>query len=348
MNTVDFNQVELDLLATHHVGNKAREEKLFLAKEMTVVEGGTLNYVMQYFIAPFKTEELFHFSHPDGLENNPVYKAAKKIFASRETFVEDTQEFAKLLYEASTHPNINEGKLNVAYFSEIVVNGVVSEAIGLFKSETNSAFLKMEASEEKTAIDHDYGFELKGLDKACIIFNTNEEGGYEILAIDQVNKSGEAQFWKEGFLSLKPIDNDYYKTKEFLSMTKDFLTEQVKEEFKVNKKEQVDLLNRSVDYFKKNDQFDKDEFEATVFKDPEMATSFGHFKDQYQDVMDFKEADNFAISETAVKKKAKDFKSKIKLDKNFQIYILNSRGIMEQGEDELGRKFYKFYYEDEQ
>lgn len=348
MNTLDFNEVELELLTTHHVGNKSREEKLYLSEEMTSVEGGTLSYLMQYFIAPFKTEELFRLSHPDGVENNPVYAVAKRMFASRETFVADSQEFAKLLYETSTHPNINEGKLNVAYFSEIVVNGVVNEAIGIFKSETNAAFLKMEASEVKVAIEHDHGFELKGLDKACIIFKTNEEDGYEVIAIDQINKSGEAQFWKEGFLGLKPIDNDYYKTKEFLNMTKDFLTDQVKNEFKVNKKEQVDLLNRSVDYFKQNEKFDNEEFSASVFKDPEMATSFGHFKEQYKDVIDIEESGNFEISETAVKKQAKEFKSKIKLDKNFQIYVLNSRGIMEQGEDELGRKYYKFYYEDEQ
>ena len=347
MNTLDFNQVELDLLTTHHVGNKSREEELFLSDEMTTVEGGTLHYLMQYFLTPFKTEELFRFSHPDGVQNNSVYAVAKKIFTSRETFIADSKELAKLLYEASIHPNINEGKLNVAYFSEIVVNGVVSEGIGIFKSETNAAFLKMEASEKKVAIEEDHGFELKGLDKACIIFNTNEADGYEILAVDQINKSSEAQFWREDFLSLKPIDNDYYKTKEFLSMTKDFLTDQVKSEFQVNKKEQVDLLNRSVDYFKSNEKFDKEDFEASVFKDPEMATSFRNFNEQYKDVLDMESSANFDISETAVKKKAKDFKSKIKLDRNFQIYVLSNRGIMEQGEDELGRKFYKFYYEEE-
>jgi hypothetical protein len=57
--------------------------------------------------------------------------------------------------------------------------------------------------------------------------------------------------------------------------------------------------------------------------------------------------DRFAISADAVKRQARVFKSVLKLDKNFHIYIHGDRNKIEQGVDENGRKFYKIYYEQE-
>ncbi|MBK9193468.1 MAG: hypothetical protein IPO17_00460 [Flavobacteriales bacterium] len=58
-------------------------------------------------------------------------------------------------------------------------------------------------------------------------------------------------------------------------------------------------------------------------------------------------ADNFEISAHAVKRQARIFKSVLKLDKNFHIYIHGDRNRIEQGVDEQGRKFYKIYYDKE-
>lgn len=46
-------------------------------------------------------------------------------------------------------------------------------------------------------------------------------------------------------------------------------------------------------------------------------------------------------------KQARVFKSVIKLDKNYHIYIHGDRQLIEQGEDNKG-KFYKVYYKEEQ
>jgi len=55
----------------------------------------------------------------------------------------------------------------------------------------------------------------------------------------------------------------------------------------------------------------------------------------------------FEISNKAVKKQARVFKSVLKLDKNFHIYIHGDKKLIERGTDEVGRKFYKIYYEEE-
>ena len=48
-----------------------------------------------------------------------------------------------------------------------------------------------------------------------------------------------------------------------------------------------------------------------------------------------------------MKKQARAFKSVLKLDKNFHIYIHGDRNMIEQGIDNDGRKFYKIYYQEE-
>jgi hypothetical protein len=57
--------------------------------------------------------------------------------------------------------------------------------------------------------------------------------------------------------------------------------------------------------------------------------------------------ESFDISPQAVKKQARIFKSVLKLDKNFHIYIHGDRELIEQGVEKDGRKFYKIYFTEE-
>ena len=67
----------------------------------------------------------------------------------------------------------------------------------------------------------------------------------------------------------------------------------------------------------------------------------------YRKENDIQLIDSFEISTQAVNKQARIFKSVLKLDKNFHIYIHGNRELIEQGIDENGRKYYKIYYERE-
>jgi hypothetical protein len=57
--------------------------------------------------------------------------------------------------------------------------------------------------------------------------------------------------------------------------------------------------------------------------------------------------ERFDISSSAVKQQARVFKSVLKLDKNFHIYIHGDRNLIEKGREEDGRKFYKIYFDQE-
>ncbi|MBK8581993.1 MAG: hypothetical protein IPL86_09220 [Flavobacteriales bacterium] len=102
-----------------------------------------------------------------------------------------------------------------------------------------------------------------------------------------------------------------------------------------------------MDYFKNHTEFDQDEFTQEVFQEEKTIQSYKNYSDRYQQENDVQVQDNFAISEHAVKKQARAFKSVLKLDKNFHIYIHGDRNKIEHGVDDNGRKFYKIFYEQE-
>ena len=347
MTVLDFTQVEIKNLITHHIGNKLRDEGVSLSNEPTHLAESTKDFLLKYFLLPIKTEEFFCFDHPVKLILNDILSVARSIFSNSKRFIQDSQDIAKLLYEQSLHPKIKEGELNVALFSNIVLDDEIVDAIGIFKSETGVPFLKMKNQKSRFSINHEYGFEIKGMDKGCIIFNTDEKSGYKVLVIDSANNSGEAQYWKDDFLKIKPIANEFQKTNQFLGIARQFVTKQLAEEFEISKADKIDYLNRSVEYFKNHDTFDKQEFEKEVFHHPSIIKSFRQFDETYRQENEVDLSDSFEISAQAVKKQARVFKSVLKLDKNFHIYIHGNRELIEQGIDEQGRKFYKIYYEKE-
>ena len=79
-----------------------------------------------------------------------------------------------------------------------------------------------------------------------------------------------------------------------------------------------------------------------------MIEAFDKFGKTYKETSNRAFDDQFEISSHAVKRQARVFKSVLKLDKNFHIYIHGDRDRIEQGVDErTGRKYYKIYYDQE-
>lgn len=347
MTIIDFTQARLFNLITHHVGNKLRDEKVKLTEDSTSYTEETKDFLLRYFLLPLKAEEFYSFTHSVKLDMNDVYSIVSNMFNERGDFNANSKNIAKLLYENSLHPKIKGGELNIAYFTDLVLDDELLDAIGIYKSETDVPYLKMEIGRANYNINHEYGFEIKGVDKGCIIFNTTQDSGFKVLIIDKSNKSVEAQYWKDDFLKLKPIANEFHQTNQFLRIAKDFVTKQLDGEFTVSKADKIDFLNRSVEYFKTHEAFNKNEFEKEVFQDLGIIKSFNNFDINYRQENEIELTDSFDISLPAVKKQARVFKSVLKLDKNFHIYIHGSKEKIERGIDEDGRKYYKIYYEHE-
>jgi len=168
------------------------------------------------------------------------------------------------------------------------------------------------------------------------------------MVIDKTNKSSEAQFWKDKFLQVRAASDDFHHTHDYLSMYKSYVVEQVPSEFEVTKVEQIDLLNKSVHYFKQNEQFNRQQFEDEVLQIPEVIDSFRKYEHQYTSERDLSFDDAFGISGQAVKKQSRVFKSVLKLDKNFHVYIHGNKDLIEKGYDAaMGMHYYKIYFEEE-
>jgi hypothetical protein len=105
-------------------------------------------------------------------------------------------------------------------------------------------------------------------------------------------------------------------------------------------------LNKSIKFFKEKDNFNLEEFTNEVIAQPDVIEKFHQYKTEYAKEYDMEFSDNFTISESAVKKQSRIFKSVIKLDKNFHIYIHGDREKIQLCEDEKG-KFYKIYFDRE-
>lgn len=347
MTNIDFTEIKILNLITHSVGNKLRDEKFVLSQEESTIEDETKALLLKYFLLPIKIEEFYSFSHPLKLEMNEMFSLVDEMFSKNISFIDFSTSTAKLLYEESMHPKIKEGKLNVVNFSNIEIEDEVVDAIGIFKSEKDVPFLRMDKQSVNFNIIHEYGFEIKGIDKGCLILNKENNSGYKLLIIDNANKSVEAQYWKDDFLKVKPVSNEFNQTNNFLGIAKQFLTKQLTNDVDVSKSEQIDLLNRSVDYFKTHDSFEKEEFEKDVFNNDEIIESFRTFDETYRKENEIELTDKFDISTKAVKKQARAFKRVLKLDENFDIHIKGNKELIEKGVDENGRKFYKIYYDEE-
>lgn len=346
---IDYSNCSIEKVLVHRVGNKVNEEELVLSESMLRLQSERAEELLKdYFLSSFNSPEMYYLNHPSGNpENNPLWENCSRILEEPSSFIAVSQSIAQALFDATEHPNIKSGDLYLVLLRNINQEGDVCDAIGLFKSETNEEFLRLLESEKDFEMTTETGLAINKLDKGCLIFDLEAEAGFRVSILDRAARGSEAQFWRDTFLQLRAKSDDYHHTRNFLSMTKDFVTEQVAQEFEVTKTDQIDMLNRSIEYFKVNDRFDQEEFGQVVFGDPEVVNSFQDYGHEFQEQNDLDIEMDFAISAPAVKKQSRVFKSVLKLDKNFHVYIHGNKDLIERGVEDDGRKFYKIYYNEE-
>jgi len=345
---LEMNTAVLKKLALHFVGSKNNLDPLLIADKELELEEGAREVLESGLMTRFRNNpEQYHFTHTSSLQFNEVYNYCQGIFEDSAQFVPLSGKIARHLYEASTHPKVRGGELYVALFEGLPVEGRMYKAIGLFKTESKSFFLDARQERQELSLELREGVELSKIDKGCLVINRNPDEGCDVLLFDNQNRGEEALYWKEGFLGVEPQRNEYHHTAQILTLTKQFITEQLESELGVTKKDQVELLHKSIGYFKEKESFDIDEFQQEVFGQEDMIESFRNFGARYVGQNDYDIAAQFDIAHDAVKKQARIFKSVLKLDKNFHIYIHGRTDLIEKGVDLDGRKYYKIFYQEE-
>ncbi len=337
---------QLKAACLHHIGSKVIDEGVMLSQNELQLDAPSQKNLMTYCFASFKNEEKFCFYNEIGLEYNETKSCVSKVFSDISTFVNQSQNLAKLLYDSSAHPGIKGGDLIVVYFADCEIGGYITDAIGLYKCENATSFLSLNYSGDTAGISTLQGLDLRHVDKAALIFNVDEEQGYSIAVIDNTNKS-EARYWVEDFLQAKPKADEYHQTRALLSAAKGFITRGMQTE--ATKGEKAELMDKTLRYFQENETFDMNDFSSKVMGDEQMSSSFGEYMDTYITKHQLEMPDSFAISESAVKKSSRSMKSVIKLDKNFHIYVHGGEGLIKKGYDEAtGMEFYQLFFKNEE
>jgi hypothetical protein len=294
--------------------------------------------IKNIFLKPLQSVGATWEFRKDDLGSNTLNALAKELYDDG-NFVIGSVNIGKHLKNVSTHPNIKDGDLFVLKFSDILYNGNLCEGLGIYKVENKEVFIENSFSGSKAELKFRRGISGRKLDKGCLILFTPEP--YTVFTIDNVHV--DTEYWKNDFLKVKLKQDPLNNTSKLLTLTKSFITESLPEQFEIEKADQIDLLNRSANYFKNKEEFTMRDFEDEVLQDKQVIDAFQSY--DKGDLLGINRG--FEISQQAVKRQAKIFKSVLKLDRNFHVYIHGNRELIERGEDENGRKFYKLYYKEE-
>lgn len=349
---IETSEAKLSMLSVHAVGNKSKEEGITPSVGLYDLNDELESVLFKYFLKPFKGEETFKFSHDTDLNLNEVFTYVRTMFQEPDKFHIYSTNILKHLYNQSEHPHIKRGEVYVALFNDIVLEGEMVQAIGIFKSEQKDTFLQARDKKNFVMLDVEQGIDIKKLDKGCLIFNCEEETGYRLMVVDQNNY--DTHYWLKDFLGAKTDTNEVFLTKNVIDLCKDFSKQVVAVED--NAKEQAMFMAKSVDFMQKNEQFDVQTFAEEVIggdSEPERTERFMDFKRVYEKEREIEPVDSFEIMPDTVKKEKKKIKNTIDLDTNIQIKMnFNSVGsndqFIERGYDnEKGMHYYKVFFNHE-
>ncbi len=344
---INLYNSEISSLSLHTIGNKIRNEPIFLSDESYRLSDEISPLIREFFLKPFreKEENYFQFSHDVDLEYNDMYAACEVIFANPEKVHEMSKSITKHLYDCGNHPHIKSGEVYVAYLKNLSIDNNVVDAIGIFKSEIKSDFMELDENGSHLDMILKQGISLDKLDKGCLIFNYKKDEGYKILSVD--SNRYDARYWLEHFLSVDAFQDENFYTKKYLKFAQDFAKEVVAPA--EDKKEEVMFMNRAMNHFAKNDEFEESAFLNEVLDNPDLIAEFKSFKVDKGEKYSIEDVTSFPISNSAVSDARKKFKNIITLDTGMTIKLdfVNPESadkFFERGFDEERQMYYYLCY----
>ena len=328
----------IETLSVHRVGNQSKGEPLFLSESPYALNDEIIGLLKEYFFKPFreKEENYFRFVHDADVEFNELYQLVTPIFEDESCIHQQSKKIAQHLYNQSNHPHIKSGEVYVALLHDTYLDNEKVKAVGIFKSEVKNSFFQFEEQPNQLEIIIQEGVNIQKLDKGCIIFNTNKEEGYKILSVD--SNRYDTKYWLENFLNVDALIDDNFYTKKYLKFSQDFAKDVILPA--EDKKEEVLFMNRAINYFAKNDDFEETSFVNEVFK---------HYKVEKGPKYQIEDVSSFPIANKAVSDVRKKIKNVIDLDTNIQIRMdfINPESadkFIEKGWDEEKQMYYYLVY----
>lgn len=344
---INLFNTQIETLSLHRVGNKSRSEGAFLSEQPFHPNDELTPLLKEFFFKPFrdKEENYFQFAHEIDLEYNDMYKLVSELFDNPSNSHEVSKKITQHLYDQSAHPHIKNGEVYVAYLSNISIDNHKVDALGIFKSEIQADYLQFDEKGANLEMRLEQGVSLNKLDKGCLIFNYKKEEGYKILSVD--SNRYDARYWLEHFLSVDAFEDENFMTKKYLKFCQSFAKDVVLPA--EDKKEEVMFMNRSVNYFAKNDQFEETNFLNEVLDNPDLIPEFKNYKVDKGEKFSIEDVTTFPIANAAVSDARKSIKNVINLDTNIQIKLdfvnpESAEKFVEKGWDEEKQMYYYLVY----
>ncbi|WP_136668403.1 nucleoid-associated protein [Flavobacterium sp. H122] len=344
---INLFNTHIENLSIHRVGNKSRNEAIFLSDQPYGLNDEIMPLLKEFFFKPFRSgeENYYQFAHDVDLEYNEMFNLATEIFNNPGNVHGISKKITQHLFEQSNHPHIKNGEVYVAYLTNVSIDNKPVDAIGIFKSEIKSDFLQFEEKDTNLEMILQQGINLQKLDKGCLIFNYKKEEGYKILTVD--SNRYDARYWLEHFLSVDAFQDENFMTKKYLKFCQDFAKEVVLPA--EDKKEEVLFMNRAVNHFAKNDNFEETNFLNEVIDNPDLISEFKNFKVDKGEKYSIEDLTTFPIANAAVTDARRKMKNVIELDTNIQIKLdfvnpESAEKFVEKGWDEEKQMYYYLVY----
>ena len=285
-------------------------------------------------------EQQYEFFHESDIGLNEVYTYVKRIFEQQSTFFEQSKHIATHLQSVSNHPNIKNGELFIGLFDNCFLGAESKKVIAIVKIDEKEMFLDVKNEQNKMIVHGIDGINVKKMNNMAVIVDMGTEE--PPIVFIKTKKKEDVIYWQERFLKIKVADEHYYKTNMALTECKKYI---LKDENFTNT-EKLGFLNKTLDYFRNEEQFQVNDYIETVFENADSI--------QKDVIVNTVKPYETIISESAIEKAEKSYKRKIKLDSNIEIQV-NVRDIDEVNElievgydEETNRKFYKIYFQEEQ
>lgn len=344
---INLYSTQIETISLHRVGNKNKGEQVFLSEEPFHLNDETTGLLKEYFFKPFreKEENYFRFDHEVDLEFNTLNKIVSETFADPSTMHLNSKKIATHLFEQSNHPHIKSGEVYVAHLSGVLLDNVKVDAVGIFKSELKHDFIQFEEKGNNLDILIQQGININKLDKGCLIFNTEKEEGYKVLSVD--SNRYDTKYWLENFLGVDALADENFYTKNYLKFCQNFAKDVVLPA--EDKQQEVLFMNKAVNHFAKNDEFEETSFLNEVIENPELIPEFKHYKVEKGPKFSIEDVSNFDIANKAVSDVRKKIKNVINLDTNIQIKMdfinpESAEKFVEKGWDEERQMYYYLVY----
>jgi len=344
---LNFYSAQIESVSLHRVGNKNKNESVFLSAEPFSLNDEISGLLKEYFFKPFreKEENYFKFAHEADLEFNEVYRSVSSVFADAASLHAESKKIATQLYGQSNHPHIKSGEVYIVYFTNIILDNEKTDAVGIFKSELKHDFLQFKERGQNLDILIQQGISINKLDKGCLVFKQEKQEGYKVLSVD--SNRYDTKYWLEDFLGIIPLADDNFKTKNYLKFCQNFAKDVVLPA--EDKQQEVLFMNRAVNHFAKNDAFEESTFLNEVMENPELIPEFKHYKVEKGPKYSVEDISNFDIANKAVSDARKKIKNVIQLDTNIQIKMdfinpESAEKFVEKGWDEERQMYYYLVY----